>query len=392
MQLTFVSNHPLEVEALPAQDEPINQLGVNNDKDALSLFLRRAQRRSSETLRRYTRELVRFTVFMHRALHKQYRQITLLDVEIYVQFIQNPSTEWMEPGISSDKPHLIYFPKAIKPGKSTDQLITVLSSFFNYLHTTGYNTGNPFSAFDKSGEKFARGHGDPHFFFIDEWTFLLAQIKHYPSHSKRLLFEKARLHYIFSITYGAGLRESELSNHTCHDIRPDSSGYLILHLTGKGRKLRQLPVTPDMLKAINQYRTLHQVGEFKPDSFPLAPTLYPVKQDAEGQTIFKSMKTRQIRHWFLKFMQHCSHEAHRQDQPDLAERLLKKSFHSLRHTTLSHLAGELEMKDLSVFAGHESILTTQQYYTPEKDKLRNVVTNHRLYPENITETDLKTTH
>ncbi len=358
-----------------------NQLGVDYDEAALLLFLKRAKRRSHETFRRYTRELIRFTIFISKALYKEYRNITLLDVEKYVHFIQNPWTEWQKPGINKDKPEKVYFPYAIKPGSSTDQVITVLSSFFHYLQITGYNYGNPFAAFDKSGEKFAKGHGSPRFFFQDEWTFLLSTLQNYPENSKRMRHEKARLLYIFSLAYGTGLRESELSNHTCQDIKLDQDNHFILHIKGKGRRIRQLPVTPDMMKAINIYRHFNQLNDISSDLFPLAPTLYPVKKAPDHSIYFTSMKARQIRHWFLQFMQHCAKAAYLLNKPDLAERLLQKSFHSLRHTALSHLANKMKIEDLSIFAGHESIITTQQYYTPEKDKLKKLTQDHHLYPD-----------
>ena len=354
-----------------------NRLGVNNDKDALALFLRRAERRSDETLRRYTRELVRFTAFSRKEMNKGYAQITLADVEIYVDFIQAPWTLWQQPGINLDNPDKVYFPKAIKPGKSTDQIIAVLNSFFNYLHTTGYSAGNPFSAFDKSGEKHARGHGELRYFFKDEWSIVLNCIHEYPENTERQAQEKARIHYIFSLAYGAALRESELAKHSCEDIRPDKSNEMTLYIYGKGRRLRQLPVTPDMLRAINNYRKFHDAGSFASDGFPLAPQLQPVKYDAHANLSYKSISARQIRKWFSQFMQHCagsiSHE-----NPELAERLLQKSFHSLRHTALSHLAQRMDIEDLSIFAGHESITTTQQYYTPERQRLRELTQQHRL--------------
>ncbi len=355
-----------------------NRLGVDNDQDALALFLRRAGRRSHETLRRYTRELVRFTAFARKELNKGYRQITLADVEIYVDFLHKPWPAWKKPGINKELPEKVYFPNHTKQGKSTDQIITVLNSFFNYIHTTGYSSGNPFSAFDKSGEKHARGHGHLPFFFKDEWDIVLKCISHYPVNTEMLILEKARIHYIFSLTYGGALRESELTNHSCLDIRPDKDGQLTLYIRGKGRKLRQLPVTPDMHYAINLFREFHKAGNICADKFPLAPQLKPIKWLQDGSIEFKSMGARGIRKWFSQFMQYCSSTV--EDNTDnLAERLLTKTFHSLRHTALSHLAQRMDIEDLAIFAGHESITTTQQYYTPEKERLRELTQHHKLH-------------
>ncbi|MCY4328988.1 MAG: tyrosine-type recombinase/integrase, partial [Endozoicomonadaceae bacterium] len=195
---------------------------------------------------------------------------------------------------------------------------------------------------------------------------------------ERQSMEKARLNYIFALTYGAALRESELASHTCKAIRPDKNSELTLYLLGKGRRLRQLPVTPDMFQAINTYRTFHGAGSFTADDFPLAPALRPVKVAATGHQVFRSIKVRQIRTWFSQFMAYCADQVIASNA-DLANRLEQKSFHSLRHTALSHLAKQMDIEDLSVFAGHESITTTQQYYTPERERLRALTKDHQLH-------------
>lgn len=352
-----------------------NKLGVNNDKDALALFLRRASRRSEETLRRYTRELVRFTIFLRRARLKGYQECTVADIETYVDFLHAPWPQWQKPGIDKANPDKVFFPNAIRPGKSTDQIVTVLSSFFSYLQATGYLTGNPVYGFDKSGDKTARGHGESRFFYEDEWQIVVQAITSYPETKVRNRLEKARLQYVIGITYGLGLRQSEVTGHTCRDIRKDGSGNLILNIRGKGRRLRQLPINDTILKTIIAYRSTHGLEPFAHDEFPLAPCLRPVGKDGQ----FKTMTPRQVRKWFSQFMEHCAQQVQIHDS-GLANRLRNKSFHSLRHTTLSHLAKHMDIEDLALFAGHEAITTTQQYYTPERERLRELTKGHGLSP------------
>ncbi len=350
-----------------------NKLGVTSDREALVLFLRRAERRSQETLRRYTRELTRFTLFIRRERLKSYGECAVADIEVYVSFLHSPWTHWQRPGMDKSNPAKVLFPNAISPGKSTDQIITVLNSFFSYLLATGYISGNPVHGFDKSGEKHARGHGETRFFYEDEWQSVMTAIHHYPTHKPRHALEKARLEYVFSIAYGLGLRQSELTDHSCRDIRRDNSGELVLVIRGKGRRLRQLPVNDRVLQAIIKYRTLHNLEPFSHDDFPLAPCLRPV--DNRGG--FKRMSQRQVRKWFQQFMSHCA-ETQKADDSDLPARLITKSFHSLRHTALSHLARQMDIEDLALFAGHEAITTTQQYYTPERQRLRELTQNHGM--------------
>ena len=352
---------------------PHNKLGVETDHDALALFLRRAARRSEETLRRYTRELVRFTAFLNRECLKKYDECTVADIEIYVNFLHTPWPHWQQPGMDKANPSKVFFPFAVKPGKSTDQIITVLNSFFSYLQATGYLSGNPVHGFDKSGEKVARGHGETRFFYEDEWKIIVDAIAQYPTAKERQRLEKARLEYIFGVAYCLRLRQSEMTGHTCNDIRQDRYGDLVLTIKGKGRRLRQLPVNDKILQTIIQYRTIHNLDNFVRDGFPLAPCLRPVASDGT----FRAMSPRQVRKWFTQFMEHCAEKAKVHDK-DLAQRLLTKSFHSLRHTALSHLAQKMDIEDLALFAGHEAITTTQQYYTPERQRLRELTENHGL--------------
>ena len=373
MTLPKLTDISASAQIANTQSQPHNKLGVTSDKDALSLFLRRAARRSRETLRRYTRELVRFTIFLRKERLKGYPACTVADIEVYVNFLHAPWPHWQQPGMDTSNPTKVFFPNAISPGKSTDQIITVLNSFFSYLQATGYLTGNPVHGFDKSGEKVARGHGETRFFYKDEWQVITQAIDQYPEHKIRNRLEKARLEYIFGIAYGLGLRQSEMTNHSCRDIRQDRYGELVLTIKGKGRRLRQLPVNDSVLRAIIKYRTLHNVEPFAQDDFPLAPCLRPVADDGT----YRTMSPRQVRKWFTQFMEHCAETVIEHDT-ELANRLREKSFHSLRHTTLSHLAHSMDIEDLALFAGHEAITTTQQYYTPEKQHLRELTRNHGL--------------
>ncbi len=350
-----------------------NRLGTGSDAEALALFLRRAERRSAETLRRYTRELVRFTAFSRKELTRHYNEITVADIERYVTFLNAPWPHWQRPGIDRNRPEKIYFPNPIKPGKSTDQIITVLHSFFNYLHATGYIQGNPVHGFDKSGERHARGHGEVRYFYADEWEVVTNCLRNYPETTQRQQNEKARLNFIFGLSYATAIRQGELEKLSCTDIHSGPDGELELHVSGKGRRKRRLPINNKTLDVIIRYRQHHQQDDFSRDEFPFAPTIKPVGKNNN----FRRMSARQIRKWFSGFMQYCANTV-ADESPELAERLLEKSFHSLRHTALSHLARHMDIEDLAIFAGHEAITTTQQYYTPERSRLRELTKEHGL--------------
>ena len=70
--------------------------------------------------------------------------------------------------------------------------------------------------------------------------------------------------------------------------------------------------------------------------------------------------------------------AQQTDDNYLAARLKTIPFHSLRHTALTHLAQQMDIEDLAIFAGHDSINTTSQYYHAEANRLRSLTENHGL--------------
>ena len=72
-------------------------------------------------------------------------------------------------------------------------------------------------------------------------------------------------------------------------------------------------------------------------------------------------------------MTYCSSQTN--DQL-LAHRLTDIPFHSIRHTALTHLARNMDIEDLAIFAGHDSINTTSQYYHAEAHRLKTKAANH----------------
>ena len=114
-------------------EELSNLIGARDDNDALVMFLNKAGTRSEETRRRYERETVRFTFFIYHELAIDYKAVRLKHLQAYLHFIQNLPERWLMPGILPGKPDKVLFKGLIKPGKSTDQVIDVLSAFFNFL-------------------------------------------------------------------------------------------------------------------------------------------------------------------------------------------------------------------------------------------------------------------
>ena len=358
---------PAEMTHSPALSANDNLMGAGNDGEALALYLNKSGARSDETRRRYERETIRFTAFLYKELHIDYQSTRLKHLQAYLYFIQNLPDHWLKPGILPGQPERVLFKESIKSGKSTDQVIDVLSSFFSFLDKNRYVMGNPAVSLVRSGEKTARGNNVVRYFYTNEWEFLKHCLERMPRNTLKQINEAERTRYIISIGYTLALRESELTQHHCNDIHPDGHGGYYLSVLGKGKKRRVVPLNNHLLQQIEQCRLYHGLEGVFGDSFPLAP------RTRKSSGLLNSLSSRGLRFWWQSFMQYCANQT---EDPRMAQRFCEMPFHSLRHTALTHLANRMDIEDLAIFAGHDSINTTSQYYHAEINRLKDKSSEH----------------
>ncbi|USE39459.1 tyrosine-type recombinase/integrase [Endozoicomonas sp. SCSIO W0465] len=355
--------------ALPAHHhENDNMMGARSDGEAMTLFLNKSGARSEETLRRYEREITRLTAFLYIELRVGYKDVRLKHLQAYVNFIQNLPQRWLMPGVLPGQPDRIMFKSHIKSGKSTDQVIDVLSSFFSFLEKNRYTSGNPAASLIRSGEKVARGSTVIRYFYDNEWQFIKECLASLPMSTERERLESARTRLILSLSYGLALRESELTGHTCSDIHPDNDRGFYLSILGKGRKRRQVPINEALQQQIIEYRYMNGFSGLHGDNFPLAP------KTRKNNGLIASLSARGLRYWWQSFMDDCQRKA----SPDIRGRLQGLPFHTLRHTALTHLSRKMDIEDLAIFAGHDSINTTSQYYHAEASRLKKMAADHHI--------------
>lgn len=345
-----------------------NMIGAGSDGDALTLFLNKSGSRSPETLRRYERETRRLTAFLYLELGIGYRDVRLKHLQAYLHFIQNLPARWLMAGILPGQPQRIMFRAPIKPGKSTDQIIDVLSSFFSFLEKNRYIPGNPAVSLVRSGEKVARGNTVIRYFYDKEWLFIRECLATLPSGTNRERLESGRTRYILSLGYALALRESELTGHSCLDIYPDNDGSYYLSVLGKGRKRRRVPINNALQEMIIDYRHFNGHSGLYGDNFPLAPKI------RQSGSQISPLTARGLRYWWQSFIGYCQDKA----DPAMSQRLQGLPFHTLRHTALTHLARKMDIEDLAIFAGHDSINTTSQYYHAEASRLKKMAADHYI--------------
>lgn len=145
---------------------------------------------------------------------------------------------------------------------------------------------------------------------------------------------------VFSLLYGAGLRISEALSLTGSDCPLGNS----LRITGKGRKMRIVPVLPAVRDAVDQY-------------VDLCP--YPLQRD---QALFRAIRGGPLGPRAIQ-----AKTQHLRGALGLPETTTP---HALRHSFATHLlAGGGDLRTVQELLGHASLSTTQIYTDVENTAL-----------------------
>jgi site-specific recombinase XerD len=149
-----------------------------------------------------------------------------------------------------------------------------------------------------------------------------------------------RDHILFQMLYNTGARVSEITQIKVGDVVLEDHGACV-HLHGKGRKQRSVPLWRSTVKAIRAWM------KHNPD----LDTGSPLLPNRNGSTMTRTNVSLRLA---------AAVEAVTKTYPDLAHRSI--SPHTIRHTTAMHLlqAG-VDISVIALWLGHESPATTHQY-------------------------------
>lgn len=149
-----------------------------------------------------------------------------------------------------------------------------------------------------------------------------------------------RDHALFLLMYNTGARVSEIISVKVGDVVLDA-GAACVHLHGKGRKQRSVPLWQTTVKSLRAW--LRANHELTADA-PLLP-------NRNGHAMTRANVTLRL----ASAVRHAT-----EIQPALAKR--KVSPHTIRHTTAMHLlqAG-VDISVIALWLGHESPVTTHHY-------------------------------
>ena len=151
----------------------------------------------------------------------------------------------------------------------------------------------------------------------------------------------ARDQVLLLLMYNTGARVSEIAGLRVKDLQFGGAGTAKLHLYGKGRKQRTVPLWRNTTRLLRN--GLHERQTHSPDD-PLMP-------NAQGRPMTRSGITSRLR---------VAVEIAAKHDPSLAKRTI--SPHTIRHTTAMHLLqSNVDLNMIRSWLGHASIETTNTY-------------------------------
>lgn len=140
------------------------------------------------------------------------------------------------------------------------------------------------------------------------------------------------------LMYNTGARVSEITALRIDDLRLDDGGSV--HIRGKGRKQRSVPLWRQTVRILRQWLKLTDVSAEK-----------PVLPNARGSKMTRAGVTQRLRKAFALAAKR---------EPSLCKRRITP--HTIRHTTAMHLLQSgVDLSVIAMWLGHESIQTTHQY-------------------------------
>jgi integrase/recombinase XerC len=282
-------------------------------------FLELERHASHETVRNYVSDLRQFQTFM-KAEHPG---VPMLD----------PATVHTE----SIRAYLHWLDRKREKSTSMARKLASLRSFYRYLQREGMVGLNPAEAIRTPKQpKYL-----PRVLSKDD----AAALMEFPAGQTGSSFRDSAL---LETLYSTGARVSELVGINLDDLRASEG---LVHLRGKGRKERIVPIGDVALRAIQAYL----------DQQPLTDARYPTTTKRVLSPVFRNnrggrLTTRSVARIVARY----------------SNRLAGGSVspHTLRHSFATHLLDEgADLRSIQEMLGHVSLSTTQKYTHLATDQL-----------------------
>jgi integrase/recombinase XerC len=287
---------------------------------AFMTFLELERHASHETVRSYTSDLRQFHTFMTT----EYPAAHALD----------PATVQTE----SIRAYLHWLDRKREKSRSMGRKLASRRSFYRYLHREGMVGLNPAEAIrtPKQPKYLPRvlTKGDA------------AALMEFPSDQTGGAFRDRAL---LETLYSTGARVSEVVGINLEDVRASEG---LVHLRGKGRKERIVPIGDVALRTIQAYLAQRPLADFRDLTTKTKRVSSPVFRNSRGGRL----TTRSVARIVARY----------------SNRLAGGSVspHTLRHSFATHLLDEgADLRSIQEMLGHVSLSTTQKYTHLATDQL-----------------------
>jgi integrase/recombinase XerD len=292
---------------LPEPIKEIHPALAPDSRRLISVYLRTLT--SPQTIKTYNTELTLFVTHLENEMGRRLGELTAEDVLLY-------------------REHLIGTYAAATAAKK----LAVIRRFLIFTFMAGATTVNPESLrfFAKSPR--VRQDSSYNVLTNEELSRMLAAAR----------TSNYRDYVMLAVMSGCGLREVEVVGIKIGDFRDVGGGQTFLRILGKGDKIRNVPLSPDLWRLIQRFVLLTE------RSFTSYPDLCkPVFTSRVGKD--KPLTTRSVQNIVKKYVR--------------AAGITKAiSPHSIRHTVGTNMAiNEAPLLVIQQFLGHSDPKTTLRY-------------------------------
>ncbi len=350
-------------------------IAAQSDAEAVARWLAE-YRDSPRTLRAYRREAERLLLWLERE-GRGLAELRRHDLDAYEAFLASPAPRehWVGPPRPRHAPDWRPFRGPLSPS-SRRQSLVILQGMFAWLVEAGWLTHNPFRLMrDKRRRLDNRQTGIERYLERPLWEWLWQWLNEPPAQDASLrehyLHQRRRL--IFGFAYLLAPRIGEMAAAEMSDFFL-REGRWWWRVVGKGDKLARIPVPPDMLTLLEQWR----------ETLGLSPHPQPGEAGAllRGLDGERRLGDNQL-YRLIRSVFHAAADALQAEAGEAAAaqvaRLRAATPHWLRHTSLTHQAqAGVELRYLASTARHARLDTTAQYLHSEDEEWHRQQAAHGL--------------
>lgn len=155
------------------------------------------------------------------------------------------------------------------------------------------------------------------------------------------------------LLYNTGVRVSELVSLKCSDVIFNSSGSsAYIHVIGKGRKERNVPLWKNTAQYVQKYIN--------------------IQCRKENERLFINYSGEELTRSGVRYRIQCLIDEAKKNTPSLSNKQITP--HTFRHSTALHLLQSgVDISTIAIWLGHESIMTTHKYMEADMEMKQKIL-------------------